>query len=82
MNIKVKGLSLSRLVHYVYKQGVECAALIVQVRNEEGLVDLHVWFPINVHHIVGFDEVSEVMECNVPFSSEAKPRTWHFPEKS
>lgn len=82
MNTKVKGLVLGRAVHYVYKKDVECAAIIIKIRNEDGLVDLHIWFPITVHHIASFNEVSEIMECNVPFSSYPQPRTWHFPEKT
>lgn len=83
----IKGLSIGRNVHYVYKQNAIRAAIIIGIRDaEKGIVNLRVLldYPNDIPQTIsGGAPVADLNENFVPFDSDgSKIRTWHFPEKS
>lgn len=69
----MKQPSLGRVVHYVNENGVELAALVVKVWNEQ-VINL-VYFP-NGSEVGGVP----MTKTSVSFSLEKTPHSFHWPE--
>lgn len=81
----VEGLTEGRIVHFVTSKGEHRPGIVVKVWSKEtGCSNLQVFTD-------GFNDCQERGEfgtaqnvawmTSVSYSEEAKPRTWHYPER-